>query len=57
MIRKELEMSDETVAAKVQQIETLQAEICEHLQLKADHAALEAEIESHREKRQEAASF
>ena len=26
----------------------------EHLQLKADHAALEAEIESHREKRQEA---
>ncbi len=54
MIRKELEMSDETVAAKVQQIDALQAEICEQLQLKANNTALEAEIESERELHQKA---
>lgn len=54
MIRKESEMAEEDVRVKSRQIESLQDEVRDHLQVKANNAALGADNEAQRQMRQEA---
>lgn len=54
MIRKESEMAEEDITVKSRQIEALQDEVRDHLQVKANNAALAADNETQRQMRQEA---
>ena len=54
MVRKEVELFEEGVRVKSCQIEELQDEVRDHLQVKANNAALTADNEAQRQMRQEA---
>ena len=54
MVRKETEVAEEDIRVKSRQIEALQDEIRDHLQVKANNAALAADNETQRQMRQEA---
>jgi len=54
MVRKEVEIMEEAVRVKSSQIEELQDEVRDHLQVKANNAALTADNEAQRQMRQEA---
>ena len=54
MLRKEMEIGSEDVTSKSRQIEALHEELGEHLQVKANNAALTADNDAQRQMRQDA---